>query len=94
MAPPADPARVVAHVSGFVQGVGFRWWVRAQAQQRDLRGRATNLLDGGVEVVLEGPRGACEDVVRAMIEGRAPGRVSDVEVRWEVARGTDGFEVG
>jgi len=84
--------RLTASVSGRVQGVGLRWWTRARALELGLRGSATNLADGRVEVVAEGP----EPVLRALLDllrsPGAPGRVSFVGERWTEARGdTDGF---
>ena len=51
--------RLTAWVHGAVQGVGFRWWTRARALELGLVGTATNLDDGRVEVVAEGPDRLC-----------------------------------
>ncbi len=40
-------------VTGVVQGVGFRWWTKAQADDLGLAGSATNTSDGHVEVVAD-----------------------------------------
>ena len=56
----APVTRLHAVVRGHVQGVGFRYWVRGAAGDLGLRGTATNLPDGRVEVIAEGPRAACE----------------------------------
>ena len=48
------PARAVIWVHGRVQGVGFRWWVRARALELGLVGHARNAGDGRVEVVAQG----------------------------------------
>ena len=52
---PAEPAeiRLVAFVSGKVQGVGFRWWCAGTAKPMGLTGYAENLDDGRVKVVAE-----------------------------------------
>ena len=84
-------ARAVAVVSGQVQGVGYRWFVRGLAEDAGLAGSATNLPDGRVEVVLEGPE---DDVVAALaaLEGpRAPGAVTGVDSRREPPRGLRRF---
>ena len=75
-------ARLTAWVHGRVQGVGFRWWVRSQALRLGLAGTATNLGDGRVEVVAEGGRQACGELLMLLGGPSAPGRVSGVTHRW------------
>ena len=81
--------RLQAFVKGQVQGVGFRWWTRARALELGLVGSATNLDDGRVEVIAEGPRDACEQLLRLLAGG--PGRVEFVAERWGEPRGERGF---
>jgi acylphosphatase len=82
--------RLTAFVKGQVQGVGFRWWTRARALELGLVGSATNLADGRVEVVAEGPDEACRALLALLPSG--PGRVEFVAERWGLARGgLDGF---
>lgn len=83
--------RLTATVKGRVQGVGFRWWVRARALELGLAGAATNLEDGRVEVVAEGSRPACEALLAALRAGGTPGRVDYVGERWGEPRGETGF---
>ena len=83
--------RAVAVVSGHVQGVGYRWFVREQASAAGLAGAARNLPDGRVEVVLEGSDDAVAAVLDALDGPRAPGSVTRVDVRDEAARGGSGF---
>ncbi|GAA1761623.1 MULTISPECIES: acylphosphatase [Streptomonospora] len=80
-------ARLTAWVRGRVQGVGFRWWVRARALELGLTGAATNLDDGRVEVVAEGPRKHCEELLTLLRGGDTPGEVAGVVDRWENPRG-------
>lgn len=82
----ADRVRLTALVRGRVQGVGFRYWVRSQAEPLELSGAATNLPDGRVEIVAEGPRAACERLLAALRGGRTPGRVSAVAATWSQAQ--------
>ncbi|MCW2656443.1 MAG: acylphosphatase [Jatrophihabitans sp.] len=86
MADSAD-ARLTALVSGDVQGVGFRDWVRRQAARHGLAGAATNRPDGRVEVVAEGPREAVSALLAALRSAAAPGNVQDVAESWEAPRG-------
>jgi acylphosphatase len=83
--------RVVAVVSGQVQGVGYRWFVRGRATSAGLAGSATNLPDGRVEVVLEGPEDDVDAVVAALDGPDAPGSVTDVQTRSVPVRETSGF---
>jgi acylphosphatase len=87
-----DAVRLTAWVRGRVQGVGFRWWVRARALELGLVGTATNLDDGRVEVVAEGAEAKCQALLEALEGSSTPGRVSGVTPRWGSARGGfDGF---
>lgn len=51
-------------ISGFVQGVGFRYFLREEAENLGITGWAKNLADGTVEALLQGD----ETKVRALIE--------------------------
>lgn len=82
--------RLTAWVHGRVQGVGFRWWVRARARELGLVGSAANLPDGRVEVVAEGPREACQALLDALNGPGTPGRVRTVVERWGQSRGSMG----
>jgi acylphosphatase len=80
-------ARLSAWVEGRVQGVGFRWWVRARALELGLVGSAENLADGRVKVVAEGAADACRRLL-GLLEGQGtPGRVTRVTHRWSAAIG-------
>jgi acylphosphatase len=73
---------MTALVNGRVQGVGFRYWVRQEAESLGLGGTATNLPDGRVEVVADGERDACEALLAVLRSPGTPGQVSDVSVSW------------
>jgi acylphosphatase len=83
--------RAVAVVSGHVQGVGYRWFVRELATAAGLSGSATNLPDGRVEVVAEGPEDDVRSLLTALDGPRAPGSPARVDHRLEPVRGIRGF---
>lgn len=76
---------VQAHIfiSGFVQGIGFRQFIKLNADERKLTGWARNLLDGRVEAVLQGRRENIESMVLLCRKGPFLAEVEKVEVRWE-----------
>lgn len=87
--------RMTAFVHGYVQGVGFRWFTRSQAMELGLVGSATNLADGRVEVVVEGSREACDQLLAWLRGGKTPGSVDQVVAQLADARGTfKRFDVG
>jgi acylphosphatase len=104
-ASPGASERITIWVRGRVQGVGFRWWTRSRALELGLAGSAANLDDGRVEVIAEGPRVRCEQLLELLREDpprdppvdaprswfRRPGRVAAVTHRWSAARGATGF---
>lgn len=85
--------RLTAWVDGHVQGVGFRWWTRSRALALGLVGTATNLMDGRVEVVAEGPEERVASLLDQLREPglrSRPGRVDSVVHRYSEARGMKG----
>ncbi len=83
----SEQVRLTAWARGRVQGVGFRWWVRARALELGLVGSASNLRDGRVEINAEGPRAECEQLLDLLRSGTTPGRVEGVTERWSEPRG-------
>ncbi|MBE9374398.1 acylphosphatase [Saccharopolyspora sp. HNM0983] len=83
----AQRTRLTAWVHGHVQGVGFRWWTRSRALELGLVGSAANLPASRVEVVAEGPREACEQLLALLRSERTPGRVDHVAEQWSDPRG-------
>jgi acylphosphatase len=81
-------------VSGRVQGVYFRAFVREQATAAGLGGWARNLADGRVEVWLEGEDGAVDRVAAALSVGPPAARVDTVELTPTAPANPDGFHIG
>jgi acylphosphatase len=87
-------ARLDALVSGWVQGVGFRVFVARQATALGLAGWVRNEPDGGVRVVVEGPRPALESLRASLAAGPAGANVTAVSIAWSAALGTlERFEI-
>jgi acylphosphatase len=85
---------MTALVNGRVQGVGFRYWVRQEAESLGLAGSATNLSDGRVEIIAEGLRDQCESLLAILRSPGTPGHVSDVVATWsDVEAAATGFRV-
>jgi acylphosphatase len=84
----AADARLTAVVYGGVQGVGYRFFARAQARALGLRGYVRNQSGGTVEVVAEGPRATLDHLLTVLRRGPAAAWVSGVETRWSPAEQT------
>lgn len=89
LVPDESVARMTAFVRGEVQGVGFRWWVRSRALALGLAGSVSNLPDGRVEVVAQGARYCCDELL-AQLDGAGvadrPGFVHGVSAQWSAPR--------
>jgi len=70
-------------VSGRVQGVSFRAFVRDQARELGLTGWARNLPGGRVEVLAQGPSGLLEDLAARLAKGPVLARVEAVDAVFE-----------
>jgi acylphosphatase len=75
--------RLHATVEGHVQGVSFRYFVVEQADRLNLTGWTSNLWNGGVEVVAEGPRQDLERLLQSLWIGPPMSRVDHVNVDWQ-----------
>ena len=80
--------RLHARISGRVQGVGFRWFVREEARRLGLAGWVRNLPTGEVELVAEGSPSAIEAFARTIGKG-PPGARVEVVHRLPTAAGID-----
>ena len=70
-------------ISGFVQGVGFRQFIKQNALKFGLTGWVRNLPDNRVEVIFQGPKDKIEKIVSACRKGPFLSEVKNVEVIWE-----------
>jgi acylphosphatase len=76
-----------AIVDGSVQGVGFRYFVRNEAQSLGLTGWVRNLWDDTVEVYAEGERAHLKLLLKALYRGPSAATVTGVNYEWKAASG-------
>ncbi|MDE2491080.1 MAG: acylphosphatase [Elusimicrobia bacterium] len=80
-------------VRGRVQGVGFRWFARGEAETLGLSGWVRNREDGTVEAEAEGDAQALTTFVERLRVGCPSARVDSIEERTSDPRGGRGFEI-
>ena len=83
-------------VTGRVQGVGFRYALRDEAQRLGVAGWVRNCSDGSVEALLQGEAHAVDALVRWARRGPRAARVealAEAEPAPELDRSYRGFEV-
>jgi len=82
------------YYSGSVQGVGFRYTVRATAAGFDVAGVVRNLPDGRVELVVEGQKPELEAFRQAIRDSGLEHFIRDERVTWAEAQNEfRGFEI-
>ena len=81
--------RATIHVTGIVQGVGFRPFVYRMAKSMSLLGYVLNLGDAGVEITVEGEERRIQELIQS-IRNDSPSisRIDTLDVEW-----TDSQEV-
>ena len=88
--PPEEIARLEVTVVGRVQGVGFRYFARREAERLGLAGWVANAPGGMVQCVAEGPRGQLEQFRECLLQGPPSSIVERVSEVWMPATGTLG----
>lgn len=82
---------VVIH--GRVQGVGYRAWTEARAEEAGLDGWVRNRAEGTVEAIFAGPPEAVERMLELCRSGPRGAIVSRVEIMGEGGFAERGFHV-
>ncbi len=81
-------------VSGKVQGVFYRDFVRKEAERLDMNGFVRNLQDGTVEIVAEGEEDKLNIFIRECKRGSLLAFVKNAEIRHEEPTGEfEGFGI-
>jgi len=78
-------------ISGRVQGVGFRWYVRRRANELEVDGWAKNLGDGRVEVLGSGTAENLASFDSSLRVGPKLARVENVE-KFDCPHEVDGLK--
>lgn len=89
-----EETRVHCFVSGTVQGIGYRFFVRGQAEKLGVRGWVKNLRDGRVEVVVEGGSERVANFLKSLKDD-APDEaaIENISTNYESARGEKDFQI-
>jgi acylphosphatase len=66
-------------ITGRVQGVGFRWFVRVVARRLQLAGWVMNRRDGTVEIAASGPQEKLDELRRQVKRGPDGALVEEVK---------------
>ncbi len=89
-----DNQRLHAYVEGYVQGVGFRYFVLRTAQNHNLTGWVRNRHDGRVEVMAEGALADLNRLLGELRQGPISAEVNNVDYDYSAAQGDlDRFSV-
>ena len=78
-------------IKGAVQGVGYRDWAIREATARGLSGWVRNRSDGSVEMLVAGPDGKVQDLLRAATAGPAAAQVTAIDIHNETEPPPPGF---
>lgn len=83
-------ANVRAHVfvHGYVQRVGFRWFLHQKANEVGVTGFVRNLDDGRLEAVFEGSKDQVEDMISYARTGPDAAKVRSIDIYWEEPEGS------
>jgi len=82
--------QVHLYISGFVQGVGFRQFIKINADRLKLKGWVRNLPDDRVEAVFQGSKEKIKEMISLCKKGTFLAEVESVDVLWE--KGKEKFE--
>ena len=77
-----DIQELHAYVDGWVQGVGYRYFVVNTALALGLRGYVCNLGDGSVEVLAQGTRPTLERLLTMLQRGPSAAEVNEIRTVW------------
>lgn len=65
-------------VQGMVQGVGYRWFTMQIAQKFNVKGYVANLINGDVEVFVQGDEAAVHEFISNLRQGPTFSQVTNL----------------
>ena len=80
-------------ISGDVQGVGFRQFIRYQARKLNIKGWVRNLSDGRVEAVFTGNAKNVEKMIKFAKKGPMIADVKNIEVEEVLDEEFEDFQI-
>ena len=66
---------------GTVTGVGFRWWLKMEAEKRNIYGFAKNRTDNEVEAVLLGEDKNVNELIKLVRKGPSSASVENLRIQ-------------
>jgi len=73
--------RIHIIVTGTVTGVGFRWWLKMEAEKRRIYGFVKNRTEDEVEAVLLGEDKNVDELIKLVRKGPSSARVENLSIQ-------------
>ena len=73
--------RIHIIVTGTVTGVGFRWWLKMEAEKRNIHGYVKNRTEDEVEAVLLGEDKNVNELIKLVRKGPSSARVENLSIQ-------------
>ena len=73
--------RIHIIVTGTVTGVGFRWWLKIEAEKRRIYGFVKNRTEDEVEAVLIGEDKNVDELIKLVRKGPSSARVENLNIQ-------------
>jgi acylphosphatase len=70
-------------ITGSVQGIGYRQFVKQNARKLGLTGWVKNLANGSVEAVVQGNKEVINQLISLCRKGPFLSEVKDVQISWD-----------
>ena len=86
--------RIKVLISGKVQGVSFRTFIKHMAVSLNLKGYVKNLSSGEVEAIFQGEDKAIKEIINNCKKGTLASKVIDIKITEESNKSEfNGFEI-